>query len=101
MKADCEYRTCVDGVKTVPIHSQLLILELIKTPYPKLFSNCRNPTLKTVPELVRKSLIKTYKNEFSQMFHARLVQGPSESLWAIGLFLSLFPNGDFEQQVPI
>ena len=35
------------------------------------------------------------------MFHARLVQGPSESLWAIGLFLSLSPNGDFERQALI
>ena len=34
LNADCECRTCVDGVKMVPIHSQLLILELIKTPYP-------------------------------------------------------------------
>ena len=35
------------------------------------------------------------------MFRPRLVQGPSESLWAIGLFLSLSPNGDFELQALI
>ena len=35
------------------------------------------------------------------MFRPRLVEGPSESLWAIGLFLSLSPNGDFERQALI
>ena len=33
------------------------------------------------------------------MFRPRLVEGPSESLWAIGLFLSLSPNGDFERSL--
>ena len=97
--ADCECRTDVDRVKMVPIHSQLLILELLERPYSQHLSNSRNPALKIVQELVRKSLIKTYKNEFLQMFRPRLVQGPSEALWAIGLFLSLSPNGDFERQV--